>query len=882
LSQILETLSQFADQYGLPISEIEAICLSLKSSSLFHQNNLSAIHSQYKYMYRITSNGSKWELINIYKRVLTLPNIPDWDVFSKLAELSNQVYLTLKEKPNLCLKNKLDKWEKSEILEIISNLDYQKIFSQQQYINYLKELIQLSGFKGDNDVQRELGELVKKGLSRLDLENIENERRESLRSLISLIHKDKYFVVGCDQDILQSIYKLELEVLVIHKSFNPEQKQDQNSSQLDSANDAISIIECLSKILKERNNQAKQNEVYQLITTVLTNAKKHIQIVFKECCNLRIVKGENLKTSQKNFYSLSEIKGSNFFAKSGTNKLAESLQKVLATQEIILLDKKMVDIFKEQINIKDSDSCLNLLTKNTQLSEPQNRINLLKELLKFNLASKNQLRYLLHGKQKHFDDIDTPLYITSQGSSFWQKIAQQVLEQKQELWRLIDVGLASELSDNQKEYLGIESFEVQKVINLIKQLGVESVKGESLEPEERDQLLIEASNYNEIDLWKQLKLHQDVNGKLVDIGKNTYLNIPEIKIELPQQLQSRVTLIKQSKNPSQKALQNEYISKWTTKTAICFLLDQDQPHLYFKDILKLFKQLSSEKKLDQQLKQTKWLTDSTCQKAIAPQDVIYIKSEKLARHISTIVKLEENKYQISDLHNQLENENELTRLFSRWDANNVIDKILSCPNPHQYCWIILDTLDSLSPGKSEIKHDELLVETAWLITTENKPIAPQNVIYHDHLQKDIQYIFVQAQTERIKTQYIDFLMLDKQIKSKYPEVWKWLKNEIFINKIDNIIPKLKIIIKQLKNYQLGNFSYPNNLTIEDIDKWIETKIFEHIDDKILPCWSFLKKISSTQRQNLLPFLQSLPLASERLVAILNYLSEHFKGRAISF
>jgi len=494
-----------------------------------------------------------------------------------------------------------------------------------------------------------------------------------------------------------------------------------------------------------------------------------------------------------------------------------------------------------------------------------------------NLASKKQLRYLLHGKQEHFDDIDTPLYITSQDSSLWQKIAQQVLEQKQELWRLIDGSLASELLEKQQQYLIISSLQAKQVINLIKELGAESVKGESLSPEEREELLIEASN-NEIELWKNLKLHEDINGTLVSIGENTYLNIPEINIELPQQLQGKVTLIKLSNNPLHSALQHQHICEWNHKTAINFLLDQQQPHRYFEYILKLLNQLNTDDKRDinKKLKQTKWFTDSICKIVIAPQDVIDIKHEKLKKHISIIVKLEEGKYTTSDLHHQLKNEQKLSSLFSYWDENYVIDKILSCPNPHEKCWIILDALDSLLSNNNNYD-DPNLSAVAWLITTENKPISPANVIYHDELKKDIQYIFTEADNQHIESKYVGFLMINKEIKSKYPNVWEWLQKKLFINKIDDIIDKLEEIIKKLPNYGLGSFTHPNHLTIEDINKWIETKIFHHIDDKILPCWSLLKKIYPPQRKKILPSLQSSSLNPERFVAILNYLSEHFKG-----
>jgi hypothetical protein len=385
LKLILPSLENFVKIHQLKTDDIKYLCKALKDSQLFKSQNFQeSIYSEYQWIYCIKPERKTWELIDVDKRVLTLPPIPDWAVFTKLGELSNNVYFTLKDKPNLCPKNKPDKWDEEDILAVLESLNSETIFTKEEHIKYLKYFLEESTKnKLSSKIQDKLAKLLKKGLSMGIVEDL----RESIKSLISLIDKNKLFVIDCDQDILQSIYQLELEVLVIHTDFNSDKKPDQNSNQLDSAKDAISILKCLTNMLKQENNQEKQTKVYNLIKFVLKSANKHLQTVFEKCSNLPI-EGENLetsqqeKTSQQEFYTLSEIQASNFFAKSGkNNNLAKSLQKALATQEIILLDKEMVDIFNKQITINNSDSCLNLLTKDAQLSEPQKRLELLKELL---------------------------------------------------------------------------------------------------------------------------------------------------------------------------------------------------------------------------------------------------------------------------------------------------------------------------------------------------------------------------------------------------------------------------------------------------------------------------------------------------------------------
>ncbi len=124
LSNLLDSLSQFVSQQNLLSSETEAICQSLKKSDLFNKENLKIIYGDHKYICRIKPDGITWELVNISEKILNLPDIPDWKVFSYLKELSKRAYFTLPNKPNLVPENN-NKWESQEILDFLQSLDAQ-------------------------------------------------------------------------------------------------------------------------------------------------------------------------------------------------------------------------------------------------------------------------------------------------------------------------------------------------------------------------------------------------------------------------------------------------------------------------------------------------------------------------------------------------------------------------------------------------------------------------------------------------------------------------------------------------------------------------------------------------------------------------------------
>ncbi|MDV3001123.1 MAG: hypothetical protein N5P05_002729 [Chroococcopsis gigantea SAG 12.99] len=144
-----------------------------------------------------------------------------------------------------------------------------------------------------------------------------------------------------------------------------------------------------------------------------------------------------------------------------------------------------------------------------------------------------QIRYLLHGQKLKYDDTQTPLYVTSQESTLWQKIGLQVLRQRGEAWRLLDPALVEFIPPAKRQQLGIESLQSEQVIKLIRDLGPECVEGSQLEPSERYELLSYLSSRPiHEDLWRSLRLHETIDGRLERIELNrVFLENPDFPLE---------------------------------------------------------------------------------------------------------------------------------------------------------------------------------------------------------------------------------------------------------------------------------------------------------------------------------------------------------------
>ncbi|MEA5517038.1 DarT ssDNA thymidine ADP-ribosyltransferase family protein [Nodularia sp. UHCC 0506] len=342
----------------------------------------------------------------------------------------------------------------------------------------------------------------------------------------------------------------------------------------------------------------------------------------------------------------------------------------------------------------------------------------------------NQLRYLLHGNKEKYQDITTPLYITSQDSTVWQKVGQQVLQIGGEDWRLIDPLIVEHIPSAKRQMLGIKLLQTEEVVDLIRELGADCVDGNLLEPSERYELLRHIRpRPNNQELWKALQLHETVNGELVCIesGK-TYLENPDFPLD--ERLKEYIVLIRQNK----QELDQNWIPVWTPDEAIATIVKFANPEKYCDLILNSLQQLSTleKDKWESELKNIHWLVDVDS-KARQPRDIIRLPIN-LVRHQEIISTLDSTKYSEISLPTSIKKHpaySIVKKLFTFWNTESILEKIFYYPKKIWGFWrdfspVILDALQDIDISKNP-SLERLLTTETWLICND-KLIAPQQVI----------------------------------------------------------------------------------------------------------------------------------------------------------
>lgn len=400
LSRILDNFNLFINEYKLPETEVSALCKALHSSKLFKEkSNREIICQEKQFVLRITSQGEEWKLLN-RKRVLSLPETPKWDLFPKLKEKgeSSEWLLTLSSAPNLRFTDfGCDKWDDSEIIEVLSNLSEEDVLKDSTAINFLisflKEFCQNPVIPSAK-IQESLIKLIKKGLSRLAWDSLSSDVRKSLKELVNLISSSDVIYINISEDIFKYFLKIEVRILFLPKKLFDHPSN--NSSQLN-IEDATITLSTLNDWINQLNKEGKSYlRLESILKQMLSLSKNHITNILSENPEWKCLIGEQYLQKIVVFYSYSEFLNfkikSILFKNPDTNSIQDALiaSLVKASNEIqpILVDKEIANLIKniEPISpvVCDTSICKRILgaKEHPSLAEPENRKQLLTELLK--------------------------------------------------------------------------------------------------------------------------------------------------------------------------------------------------------------------------------------------------------------------------------------------------------------------------------------------------------------------------------------------------------------------------------------------------------------------------------------------------------------------
>ncbi|MEA5516646.1 hypothetical protein [Nodularia sp. UHCC 0506] len=484
------------------------------------------------------------------------------------------------------------------------------------------------------------------------------------------------------------------------------------------------------------------------------------------------------------------------------------------------------------------------------------------------------IRYLLHEQADKYNSEDQ-LYIISKSDALWEKLAQQVLSIKNESWRLINSTLAESIPEAKFKQLGISRLTKEVVINLLQELrnqagnGISQLAEIELNDDERREILNEiGKNPENKPLWKALPLHKTVQGHLVSITENTYVENENDQTLLSlNQLPVKVTLIKKNANLLH-LLDEDWIPQWNASAAMRILLAVPNPHHYTELILKLWESSSDVKnEYHDSLKQVAWLSLSSGE-AIAPNYIIKYPNY-LQKFQKKLIELNPGYYLPSHFNLPQSIYKDISRLFSPIKEQKILEQIFNEQNYFpQVIFAILDEL--LRANKLDLEQNILykLQNNQWLLTDNNQMVSPSQVVYIPKFGNELETILVD-------NEYIPETKLNQQDIKNYKNIFDWLRQNLFIinNQAWDILGKK---LGQSSCYFLGSFSTANF----PLDKTLE--VFKTVPKDILPAWKLIQKVVKLPHNQNIDICKRyiLPnileeIEEERLIQLLNWISKYY-------
>jgi hypothetical protein len=400
LRLVLPSLLGFVKTHGLSDTAISHLCQGLLESHLFKGKIFrQSIYFEYQWVFRTCPSVNQWQLIGADGTVRSLPSIPSkyiWDAFPQLEKLAEQYCLTVKGKPNLLAGKNTPTWKSDEIGAIINSLEPSKIFSNIDNLSFLQDFLtqEKTTVINDEKVQVSLRELLHKAFAELGIAELQKDKiLPFVKKLVELLSpKNRYAITKLDangpttlHNVLNKLYTLNLDVLLIYTIFEPALPPSQAILK---SEQAVEVLTCLSNILKE--DRSIYIAICNLVKQILSKCDFSLIIIGELADKLLFYgyKYREKKTYLWNYDKLRESRSKNLlFTGKYNTVIAAALNEAIPDYDFIFIEEDLARILNKIPTMKDislltPDSCKKLLDKKPDLAIPEQRINLLKELIR--------------------------------------------------------------------------------------------------------------------------------------------------------------------------------------------------------------------------------------------------------------------------------------------------------------------------------------------------------------------------------------------------------------------------------------------------------------------------------------------------------------------
>ncbi|WP_328986261.1 sacsin N-terminal ATP-binding-like domain-containing protein [Thiorhodovibrio winogradskyi] len=603
-----------------------------------------------QWVLELKQNGPAWTLVSSERPLLPLPpstsskadpTLP-WRVFPELSELEGTHSFVAADTHHLSRRT-LSAPDLEQALRLFGNVSAAGILKSPDELGYLVDTLALlrspDGLLRERSLQQQVVALIRDGFSQIGLDRIRSNKRQLKRLNGYLPHSIQLRLPeSLPETLRERLLTCPVELLVLPSELCPDKLGEEAKLSYQDAGKLLLLIgDWIEEASTHEENAAVLNLIYELANRIDgdSSAPASLMRTMRNRKLIAVFYDGNSDGDKIRACTLSEIEKAQqvslLFRRGQVSDdqgrgLAKPLQKVLANGRVLVLEQRslaLLGIDNKEIMSCDARGVLHALSSHAHtLREPSTRKSLIRQLSApgSDERSKRGFRFLLHGKDGHWSDLQTTLWFRdTEESTAWERIWSQLNDG----WNLIDSDLAQYVPDPVRQAFGVRRIRAKDLLDDIKTLKQDClarIDAKAFEPHECIEILTQAAT-DEI-VWRMLPLHECTDGQRCDlIGEGVYL---ETGLTVPAGITDPLRIIRRSHDDELRRHQQRLIaSPFDARERLKLMLSAQQSAQLIDRILEDIQTLgtSFDPQLKPQLKEKDWIPDQEGA-TFKPSDII--------------------------------------------------------------------------------------------------------------------------------------------------------------------------------------------------------------------------------------------------------------------
>jgi hypothetical protein len=597
---VLPALADLARTVPLTNQALQGLTAGIERSRFFGEHR-QTLCREYQWVYRWRSGEVKWELTDRDAPVLELPEgLSGIDypaqILPGLGSLAAERVLTFCGWPRLSPADRGADWSEEDMCGLLNNVPVARLFELQGGLQYLDQFLQhcLPPVLPSRLTDCLVG-LIRQCLAQVP-QAVFSEHRDAIAQLVGRLPPERILCLpfpvgpGWACPFLRSL----IEANSARRLVLCPESLGLHSGAVPTAAEAAALLEAIP----EDHNSDSAGLRCEMALAVLRACPGGVRPeVLDRCRPLRLFRGHEVRDGATRQCTLStaELRSARDTGTLFTDdrpSLADALS--LATgASVLLAPRDVAALVQLHPGTCSAAACAALLSRweGGDLRDPDSRSPLLAALSSHSpspaesVSEENRLavRLLLHGQPAYLRSGE-PLLYDRHGTGLWGRLVRAALGEDDQ-WRLIDPNLAARVPPHRARDYSLEEVGPRTAEDELRRLGPELAQIQfDLTPQDAAELL---RCVQDADVLRALPIHEDAaaGGRLRRIGPGCYW---EGGVDLPQGLPAPPVLLRRSANVAERAIQDTLMRPVGHADAIRILLNQPEPHRYWRPILDSF------------------------------------------------------------------------------------------------------------------------------------------------------------------------------------------------------------------------------------------------------------------------------------------------------